>query len=71
MSIQLGRYFLDPEVQLGPSEIPKKEHGSGHQVMHHPSLFVDPLIDAPTGHKLLHFVVISCENFWFFSDHLV
>ena len=71
MAVQLGQYFLDPEVHLRSPKVPKEEHRSGHQVVHYPSLFVDPVIDAPTGHEFLHLVSISGEDFWFLADHLV
>ena len=43
----------------------------GHRIVHDPCLFVNSLVDAPAGHEFLHFVPVSCEDFWFFSDHFV
>ena len=71
MLIQLSGDFLDPEMHLGSPKVPEEEHGSGHWVIHDPSLFVDPVVHAPASHELLHFVSISCENFWFLADHFV
>ena len=71
MAIQLGRYFLDPQMHLGSSQVPKEKHSPGHWVVHDPSLFVDPVVYAPAGHEFLHLVSVTCENFWFFADHFV
>ena len=71
VSVQLGGYLLDPKVHLWSPKVSKEEHCSGHWVVHYPSLFVDPLIDTPAGHKFLHLITVSSENFWFLADHLV
>ena len=52
-------------------KVPEEEHCLAHWVMHYPGLFVDSVIDAPTGHEFFHLILISSEDFWFFSDHLV
>ena len=58
-------------MHLWSPEVAEEEHGSGHWVVHYPSLFVDPMVDAPAGHEFLHFVSISGEDFRFLADHLV
>ena len=71
MAIQLCGYLFDPKVHFWSPKVSKEQHRLGHQVVHNPSLFVDPLVDAPAGHELFHFVPISCEDLRLFTDHLV
>ena len=71
VAIQLCGYLFDPQVHFGPPKVSEKQHRSGHRVIHDPSLFVDPLVDAPTDHEFFHFIPFSREDVWFLSNHLV
>ena len=71
VAIQLCGDFLDPEVHFRSPKITEKQHGPGHRIIHDSCLFIDSLVYAPAGHEFLHLVPVTCEDFWFFSDHLV
>ena len=71
VAVQLCGYFFDPEVHLWSPKVSKEQHRSGHWVVHDSGLLVDPLVDAPAGHEFFHFVPFSCEDFRFFTNHLV